>query len=267
MLKSMISIQLPVNDYAFLVDSTPEIEMHLLNKFHPFVLTTDKDAKYKLFLKTTNNSLTIYNNDHQILSTKETTSDFDSYKLIIAVLRDTTIAKNDQCIMHGSYIDFRGKGILLLGESGAGKSTLSAFLSTKEMVKCYADDIVIVDQNEEVRCLSKYLYLRKPSTLLEGLSNVSYVYDDFLQRFSMKLSNTEEKKKIDEIFILMRDNNNNVPYMQNDPNPLTTLLHNMYLPCSIRSNFAIAARLASRKSVRQLHYYDLESVYDFLKNV
>ena len=59
------------------------------------------------------------------------------------------LARIGSIIVHACGIDYRGKGILFVGESGAGKSTLTKIWNQVPGVEILSDDRIIVRKNND----------------------------------------------------------------------------------------------------------------------
>jgi hypothetical protein len=66
----------------------------------------------------------------------------------IELLMVNYLAHVGSIIVHACGIDFRGKGLLFVGESGAGKSTLTKVWSKENGVEILSDDRIIVRKND-----------------------------------------------------------------------------------------------------------------------
>ena len=67
----------------------------------------------------------------------------------IELLMVNYLAHVGSIIVHACGIDFRGKGLLFVGESGAGKSTLTKIWSKENGVEILSDDRIIIRKNND----------------------------------------------------------------------------------------------------------------------
>ena len=182
------------------------------------------------------------------------------------------------CILHGVAISIHSHKALLLGESGAGKSTLGAYVQMMNGSTCLADDTILFDaKTNRFFPLSKYIFLRESSISvindarkdIDVLEDLSFsimrnlVYDSFLNRFCLELTQKplEDAFDIDDIYILSRGDNE--IYVEKEHNPIESILNNMYLPYQVKSNLYCAMYLASKKNITILHYNGLKKIYDY----
>lgn len=260
----MIKIQLPTDSCVFVVISTENIESRLFEKFFPFSISTHESDNFEMLIMAIDCQLKVINKQKKVIYTKKIENEQARLKTIIDIIRENTIIKKNMCIMHAAFINFYGKGLLFLGESGTGKSTLSAFLNSQKKIQCYSDDIVLIDDELNVVCFSKFLCLRKPSLNLIDFKE-PYVYDSFLDRYKIKSQNSlnHTQMKVDAIYALCREEIE-LPFEKEVPNAFEILLKNMYLPFSLKKNILITSKIIQKHKIFELHYNNLELVLNFL---
>ena len=262
----MVQIVLPINENKFCVIANSTIEKHVFDKFFPYTEFFDNKndlTLYELVFSFENGCVSALKKGVCIYS-KRVVNDFDAYKTIIALLRENMISTGDLCLVHAAFVDVLGKGILLLGQSGVGKSTLSAFLNCQPGIVCYSDDITLVDCSKKtIVNLSKFISIRKEAMPILNLKD-EIVYDSFLDRYLIEFSNREDNKKINAIFDLNRNDKVKYPRISEcHRQPRSLLAENTYLPYSLKSNLRFS--LSFYKSVKELHYSDLEKTYIFFR--
>jgi hypothetical protein len=68
---------------------------------------------------------------------------------IIELLMVNYLARVDSIIVHACGMDYRGQGLLFVGESGAGKSTLTKIWSQENGVEILSDDRIILRKKND----------------------------------------------------------------------------------------------------------------------
>ncbi|MBR2463976.1 MAG: hypothetical protein IKB41_00890 [Clostridia bacterium] len=255
----MIKITFPFSKCSFVVDSISIIESHIFEKFFLFskYVKAIEDDVQSIVIRTNEYDLSVHNTIIGRIHAIKCNSYYDVFKKITNLIRENTVLSGDVCVLHASFVQMNDKGILLLGESGAGKSTLSAYVHLINGCECYTDDIVFMNYNTNFgQGVSQYINLREPSLkLLPEQCNA--VYDDFIQRYKIILNNCNQQK-VDYIISLNRQNDIKAKIKPID-DVVNVLIHNMYLPYSLKNNIIAANKLAANTTVCEMLFSDLFS--------
>ena len=262
----MIKITFPFANNSFVIDSPSIIESHIVEKFLPFseLIKVISDEIQHIVIRVNGYHIKISSKRIGKSYSIKCVSCYDVFKKIINLIRDNSIIYGNVCMLHASFVKIFDKRILLLGESGAGKSTLSAYLHLTPGCECYADDIAFTNYNTMItKGASQYINLRSSS--LELLpANCTVVYDDFIERYKMKLNNYTEAKA--NYIVLLNQRKGSDAQIKIIDKPISVLAQNMYLPYSLKGNIIAASKLVSYNHIYEMCFCNLFSAYNALKN-
>jgi hypothetical protein len=177
-----------IGDIGISFDGEPQIEKGEIRKaYRPFISMDDPDIALRMHMDSPGipagekifDSLPIWalyrHNDSLIIKLFETMNglkrslcispDFNQADLYftepngsfldpffgptIELLMVNYLARVGSIIVHASGIDYRGKGLLFVGESGAGKSTLTKIWNKKNGVEILSDDRIIIRKRND----------------------------------------------------------------------------------------------------------------------
>ena len=218
------------------------------------------------------NILTVNNFNGEMVLMKSQNIDY-IMSIILRYIRDSIILDDNYILYHASCVKVGEEVYMLVGSTSSGKTTLTAYLSTLPNASVLSEDITMVNYtNCKVVPLPRPLLLRMDSyELLIKKYNLNFRMTHSItysgcERIAV-VDTTEEASKpflVDKILFLNLDKNFTViEKCKNYEN----LLINSYSNSDTYKNVCASISLTSKVPMYNVHYFDLEEVYENIKNI
>ena len=268
----LLKIDLPGAKITFLIEDLSEkqiINKILEQTFFPYAIMLSKRdtilSSY-IHIKTDGYILNIRKQIERCTNiTMQMNSIFETFKIILTIIRENFLITDDYCYLHGSATIFQGYPCLFLAETGTGKSTLSVHWDLNNHM-CLTDDLIILEKKYYKICpISRYANIREAGVSLLGKKSCYLQYNELTRRYEYLLSPKRFHKEhnIKHIFILHRGCPQPKICLAN--NPFDSISHNAYLPYQIKNNVLSSLKISNDYPIYDVFYNTFDEITHCLK--